>query len=146
MLVCITTGNAAETRDHVHIKLISLGLTTESKSLLTLTLMVNGSGFEGFYGTPLPKLPLSCALSPHPPTLLAEFSCVACLSRSWFFYARFSRGVKKPTTQQKSPRTTSYYKALKAMQERNLCSQARVHHSGSISKLSAENNIKLLHA
>ena len=95
MLVCITTGNAAETRDHVHIKLISLGLTTESKSLLTLTLMVNGSGFEGLYGTPLPKLPLSCALSPHPPTLLAEFSCVACLSRSWFFYAPFLTGRKE---------------------------------------------------
>ena len=39
MLICIT-GNDAEMREHVHIKLISLGLTTESKSLLTLFLLV----------------------------------------------------------------------------------------------------------
>ena len=40
MLICITTGNDAEMHEHVHIKLISLGLTTESKSLLTLFLLV----------------------------------------------------------------------------------------------------------
>ena len=40
-----------------------------------------------------PKLTLSCALPPHPSTLLAEVSRVACLSRGWFVYAPFSHGA-----------------------------------------------------
>ena len=37
------------------------------------------SGFEGFYDTPLPKLPLSSAPPLHPSTLLEEVSL--CRSR-----------------------------------------------------------------
>ena len=40
MLVCITTDNAAEMREDLHVNLISLAPTTESRSLLTIFLLV----------------------------------------------------------------------------------------------------------